>query len=122
MTSIAFRDTNCFWTRSRPRTLDVNHHVDQTPIVSSDKIPFSVQHAAGQVEIFSAGDVRALAEALRRVLDHPAEARERARGLRERVRSLDWELKTREFLNYLRQRGFDVAEGEAERQLEEVGS
>lgn len=85
-----------------------------TPIVSSDKIPFSVQHAVGDVEIFPAGDIRALVEALCRVLDHPAEARERARGLREKVRSLDWELKTVEFLNYLRLRGFEVPAGISE--------
>ena len=92
----------------------------RTPIVSSDKIPFSVQHASEDVEIFPAGDVRALAAALRRVLEHPAEARERAETLREKIRSLDWELKTREFLIYLRHRGFDVAAGENEQRTMEV--
>ena len=83
-----------------------------TPIVSSDKIPFSVQHAAGEVEIVQAGDSRALAEALSRVLEDLDAFRGRALGLRERVQSLDWEVKTRDFIEYLRQRGIEVAEGE----------
>ncbi len=94
-----------------------------TPIVSSDKIPFSVQFAAGDTEIFPAGDSGAMALSLRRVLDGGAEIEGRVRRLREKVHDLDWELKTAEFLDYLRQRGIEVAEGQpAGREPAEVTS
>ncbi len=82
-----------------------------TSIVSSDKVPFSVQFAAGASEIFPSGDSRALANALRRVLDGGAEIADRVRSLQAKVDDLDWERKTTEFLDYLRQRGIEVAAG-----------
>ena len=82
-----------------------------TSIVSSDKVPFSVQFAAGNTEIFPSGDSRALARALRRVLEGGAEIEGRVQRLREKVGDLDWEVKTTELLDYLRQRGIEVAEG-----------
>ena len=85
-----------------------------TPIVSSDKIPFSVQFAAGEVELVQSGDSKSLARAIGRTLDGGAEVGERAARLREKVGDLDWQHKTTEFIDYLRHRGIEVAAGLAD--------
>ena len=82
--------------------------------------PFAVQYAAGNTEIFPSGDSRALARGLRRVLDGGGEIETRVQRLRDKVHELDWELKTTEFLDYLRQRGIEVPAGQPEDLKEEI--
>ena len=85
-----------------------------TAIASSDLIPFSLYYGAAYVEMFPSGDARAFAQAIRRLLDNQAQHKEKVRQLREKVRLLDWKVKTVEFIKYLRLKGMEITEGRRE--------
>ena len=52
-----------------------------------------------------------MAGALQRLLEDDDERDWRAAGLAEKVRVLDWERQTDEFLTYLRRSGMDISRG-----------
>ncbi len=79
-----------------------------TPIVSSDLIPFCLNYVPEYVELFRAGDMKAFAEALRRLLNDEDKQKENSTHLRERAGVLDWEARTIAFVEYLRQAGMEI--------------
>lgn len=85
-----------------------------TAVVSSDVIPFSIHHVPEYVELFSTGDVSEFAKAICRILDNEKEHKKKAKHLRDRTSILDWEIKTTEFLSYIRLKGIEVREGKKE--------
>lgn len=85
-----------------------------TAIVSSNIIPFSLHHVSEYVELFPTGDVAAFAKGIRQILDNEDEYNKKAQHLRDRTLALDWDVKTTEFLAYLRLKGIEVKEGKKE--------
>jgi glycosyltransferase involved in cell wall biosynthesis len=84
----------------------------KTAVISSDLVPFSMQYVPDEALIVPAGDEEGFADAMKRLLSNGQERQKRAMALAEKVRILDWEVQTTAFLDYLRQKGFDVADGQ----------
>jgi glycosyltransferase involved in cell wall biosynthesis len=82
-----------------------------TPIVSADTIPFSVYLAPDETLLFPAGSAGHMADAIERLIEDPRDRLARGERLKGIAKKLDWDEKTREFVEYLRQRGIAVAEG-----------
>jgi len=80
-------------------------------VVLSDLIPFGVQYAADAAILFEAGDESALAAGIVDLLTDDDGRRTRAMKLAEITRGLDWEAVSRDFLDYLRRAGLEVAPG-----------
>jgi glycosyltransferase involved in cell wall biosynthesis len=80
-------------------------------VVSSDLIPFAVQYVHQDAVVVPAGEVYDFARAILDLLAEEPTMRERAGRLEEKTKEFDWEVQAAKFLDYLRRRGFTVAEG-----------
>lgn len=83
-------------------------------VVCSDLVPFAVQYVPEEAYIVPAGEVYDFARAIQELLDNPDDMRERARRLAEKTKEFDWRTQADKFLNYLRKKGYEVAEGRRE--------
>ena len=81
----------------------------KSQIIASDLIPFAKNFVAEYVEIFPNGDVDALAEAMRKVLDKPN--LENIKKLNELSQTLNWEAKTKEFIDFLKENNIKIKDG-----------
>ncbi len=71
------------------------------PIVSSDLIPYSLYYSPDHTEIFPAGNSVAFAKGIKKLLDNNDLWRKNSENLQIQAKSLNWEAKTKEFLDYL---------------------
>lgn len=72
-----------------------------TALVTSDRVPFSLQYCGDAVRVVPAGDVDGFAEALTALLADEAERQRRGQALLEATEALDWVEVTRAFLGHL---------------------
>lgn len=75
-----------------------------TPVASSDLIPYSLYHVPDCLEIFPAGDANAFAKVIRKLLDDEKLRNEYSEKLIKKAELLDWETKTKDFINYLEEK------------------
>jgi glycosyltransferase involved in cell wall biosynthesis len=85
-----------------------------TAVVCSDLVPFAVQYVPEDALIVPAGEVFDFAQAIGNLLASEPDRSMRALQLAEKVKMLDWEAQAVAFLQYLRRRGFQVAQGKEE--------
>lgn len=76
-----------------------------TALVASDLTPFAVQYVPDCASIVPAGDAAGFATAITELLANDQARKDRAARLLERVKTLQWESQTREFLEFLAQTG-----------------
>ncbi len=85
-----------------------------TAVVCSDLVPFAVQYVSDDALVVPAGEVFDFAQAIQNLLDDDDNRIGRGKRLAEKTRAFDWEAQADAFLDYLRQRGYAVAEGSKE--------
>ena len=82
-----------------------------TPVVSTNTIPFSIHHAAGECLLFDPGDKSGLVDALNLLLSDPSEHERRGQEIEKTLEELNWTTRVSDFLTYLNRRGFDISPG-----------
>lgn len=82
-----------------------------TALVASDLTPFAVQYVPDCAMISPAGDVSAFAEAMQRLLDDDQHRERLATALLDRVKELQWESQTKNFLDFLTRVGIGSDRG-----------
>jgi glycosyltransferase involved in cell wall biosynthesis len=80
-------------------------------VVCSDLVPFAVQYVPEEAAVVPAGEVFDFAQAIQNLLDSDQDRKNRGSQLAEKTKAFDWEAQAAAFLDYLRRRGFAVAEG-----------
>jgi len=80
-------------------------------LVSSDMVPFSVNHVPNDAIICPAGDVDSFAAAIKSLLDDPEDRQDRANRLAKCVDQFDWVNAARTFINHLNENDFSIAQG-----------
>jgi glycosyltransferase involved in cell wall biosynthesis len=80
-------------------------------VVCSDLVPFAVQYVPEEAAIVPAGEVFDFAQALQNLLDDDSDRKKRASRLAEKTKAFDWEVQADAFLEYLRRRGYSIAQG-----------
>jgi glycosyltransferase involved in cell wall biosynthesis len=82
-----------------------------TAVVSTDTIPFCINHAGEQALLFRPGDVDGLANALKKLIIDPEERLRRGKDIENTLTELDWLQRTQDFIAYLSRRGFEIKSG-----------
>jgi len=82
-----------------------------TALVSSDRVPFATQIAAGAAVVVPAGDEEGFSTALADLLGDEAQRRQQGERLIELTRALDWVEVTSAFLGHLRSAGLPIPPG-----------
>ena len=86
------------------------------PVVGTNTIPYCLHHAAEQALLFRPGDKLGLVNALAQLLENPAEREQRGRDIENTLDELNWLTRTKDFLAYLKRRGFNIQSGSPDSQ------
>ncbi len=84
-----------------------------TALISSDMVPFAVNHVPNDAIICPAGDVGSFARAIGALLDDPEDRHNRAGRLAQCVDQFNWVNAAEQFINHLREHCFRIHEGKA---------
>ena len=86
----------------------------KTALISSDMVPFAVNHVPDDAIICPAGDVKAFTHAIITLLDNPDERTQRAERLTHCIGQFNWVNAARDFMNHLREHCFKIHNGQSE--------
>ena len=84
-----------------------------TALISSDMVPFVVNHVPDDAIICPAGDVNSFADAIAALLDDPEDRHNRAHRLARCVDQFNWIEAAEQFITHLREHCFRIHQGKA---------
>lgn len=85
-----------------------------TALISSNMVPFAVNHVPNEAVICPAGDVSCFANAISNLLENDEDRHNRAHQLAQSVDQFNWAHATEQFISHLREHCFRIHPGQTE--------